>query len=129
MEKQKNAISRLTELYIYDPDAITKEEYSEKKRDLTAKIRDIEKRISALNDSGGSGSADLSFIKKASAFLVAQHINSKNHIDYGQIAVDLDAGILKDFVDQIVNEIFIQDGRIVRIRFASGLEHKFLYDE
>ena len=128
-DKQKNAISRLTELYIYDPDAITKEEYSEKKRDLTAKIRDIEKRISALNDGGGSGSADLSFIKKASAFLVAQHINSKNHIDYVQIAVDLDAGILKDFVDQIVNEIFIQDGRIVRIRFASGLEHKFLYDE
>ena len=34
-EKQKNAISRLTELYIYDPDAITKEEYSEKKRDLS----------------------------------------------------------------------------------------------
>ena len=128
-DKQKNAISRLTELYIYDPDAITKEEYSEKKRDLTAKIRDIEKRISALNDGGGSSSADLSFIKKASAFLVAQHINSKNHIDYNQIAVDLDAGILKDFVDQIVNEIFIQDGRIVRIRFASGLEHKFLYDE
>ena len=128
-DKQKNAISRLTELYIYDPDAITKEEYSERKRELTAKIRDIEKRISALNDGGGSGSADLSFIKKASAFLVAQHINSKNHIDYVQIAVDLDAGILKDFVDQIVNEIFIQDGRIVRIRFASGLEHKFLYDE
>lgn len=128
-DKQKNAISRLTELYMYDPDAITKEEYSEKKRDLTAKIRDIEKRISTLKNSDGSGAADLSFIKKASAFLVAQHINSQKHIDFVQIAVDLDAGILKDFVDQIINEIFIQDGRIARICFVSGLEHSFLYDE
>lgn len=128
-EKQKNAISRLTELYMYDQDAITKEEYSEKKRDLTARIRDIEKRISALESGSGSGAADLSFIKKASAFLVAQHIASNNHIDYNQIAVDLDAGILKDFVDQIISEIFIQDGRIVRLRFASGLEHEFLYEE
>ncbi len=128
-EKCKNAISRLTELYMFDPDALTKEEYSEKKRELTAKIRDIEKRISAASGSGGTGSDDLSFIKKASAFLVAQHISSKEHIDYSQIAVDLDAGILKDFVDQIIGEIFVQDGKIMRIRFASGLEHDFLYEE
>lgn len=128
-EKCKNAISRLTELYMFDPDALTKEEYSEKKRELTAKIRDIEKRISAASGSGGAGSDDLSFIKKASAFLVAQHISSKEHIDYNQIAVDLDAGILKDFVDQIIGEIFVQDGKIMRIRFASGLEHDFLYEE
>ena len=96
---------------------------------MTARIRDIEKRISALKNGDGSGAADLSFIKKASAFLVAQHINSQNHIDYGQIDVDLDAGILKDFVDQIPSEIFIQDGRIARLRFASGLEHEFLYSQ
>ena len=128
-EKCKNAISRLTELYMFDPDALTKEEYSEKKRELTAKIRDIEKRISAASGSGGAGTDDLSFIKKASAFLVAQHISSKEHIDYSQIAVDLDTGILKDFVDQIIGEIFVQDGKIMRIRFASGLEHDFLYVE
>lgn len=128
-EKQKSAISRLTELYMYDPDAITKEEYAEKKRELTAKVRDIEKRISTLKNSDDSGISDLSFVKKASAFLVAQHINSQKHIDYSQIAVDLDAGILKDFVDQIIHKIFIQDGRIVRICFVSGLEHEFIYQE
>lgn len=128
-EKQKNAISRLTELYMYDPDAITKEEYSEKKRALTARIRDIDKQISALKNSGDSGAAGLSFIKKASAFLVAQHIASSKHIDYNKIAVDLDAGILKDFVNQIISGIFVQDGKIVKIRFANGLEHEFIYQE
>ena len=43
----------------------------------------------------GSGSADLSFIKKASAFLVAQHIASEEHIDYMQLVTDLDNAIIK----------------------------------
>lgn len=128
-EKCKNAISRLTELYMFDPDALTKEEYSERKRELTAKIRDIEKRISAASGSEGSGSADLSFIKKASAFLVAQHIASAEHIDYMQLVIDLDNGIIKDFIDQLIDKIFVQDGKIMRIRFVSGLEHEFLYEE
>lgn len=128
-EKCKIAISRLTELYMFDPDALTKEEYSEKKRGLTARIRELEKQIETANGSNGSCSADLSFIKKASAFLVAQHIASTEHIDYMRLVVDLDNAIIKDFIDQLIDKIFVQDGRIMRIRFVSGLEHEFLYEE
>lgn len=46
-------------------------------------------------------------------------------LDYNQIAVNLDAGILKDLMDQIIHEIYVQDDRVVQIRFASGLEHEF----
>lgn len=126
-EKYKNAISRLTDLYMFDPDAITKEEFSARKRETTKKIREISRQITDLKESGGSGPADLAFIRKASAFLVAQRIASNEHIDYMQMAVDLDAKIMKDFINQIIDKIFIQDGRIVRIRFASGLEHDFIY--
>ena len=100
-----------------------------RKRELTAKIRDIEKRISAANGSEGSGSADLSFIKKASAFLVAQHIASEEHIDYMQLVTDLDNAIIKDFIDQLIDKFLFQDGKIMRIRFVSGLEHEFMYEE
>ena len=126
-EKYKNAISRLTDLYMFDPDAITKEEFSARKRETTKKIREISRQITDLKESGGSGPADLAFIRKASAFLVAQRITSNEHIDYMQMAIDLDAKIMKDFINQIIDKIFIQDGRIVRIRFASGLEHNFIY--
>ena len=128
-EKCKNAISRLTELYMFDPDALTKEEYSEKKRELTARIRELEKQITTSNGNSGSGSADLSFIKKASAFLVAQHVASKEHIDYMQLVTNLDNAIIKDFIDQLIDKIFVQDGKIMRIRFVNGLEHEFLYEE
>lgn len=126
-EKYKNAISRLTDLYMFDPDAITKEEFSERKRETTKKIREITRQIADLKESGGSGPTDLAFIRKASAFLVAQRIASNEHIDYTQTAIDLDNKILKDFINQIIDKIFIQDGRIVKIRFASGLEHEFIY--
>ena len=127
-EKYKNAISRLTDLYMFDPDAITKEEFSARKRETTKKIREIKHQITDLKENGGTGPADLAFIRKASAFLMARRIASNEHIDYMQMALDLDNKIMKDFISQIIDKIFIQDGRIVRIRFASGLEHDFLYE-
>ena len=58
---------------------------------------------------------------------MAQRIASNEHIDYMQMAVDLDNKIMKEFIGQIIDKIFIQDGQIVKIRFASGLEHDFIY--
>ena len=126
-EKCKNAVSRLTELYMFDPDAITKEEFSEKRRELNRRIRELSNQAEELKESGGPSAADLSFIKKASAFLVARKISSTEYIDFIQLCADLDAEILKDFIGQIIDKIHIQDGRIVRIRFVSGLEHEFIY--
>ena len=127
-EKCRNAISRLTELYLYDPEALTKEEFSKKKKELTKKIRDIDGQIDEITNAGeGSALADLSFIKKASAFLVAQRIVSKKHIDYIQMCLDLDNEILKDFIDQVIDQIVALDGRVQKIRFANGLEHEFTY--
>ena len=128
-EKYKSAISRLTDLYMFDPDALTKEEFSKRKREMTQKIQELTRQIIDLKENAGSGSTDLTFIRKASAFLVAQRIASNEHIDYMQIAVDLDNKILKDFINQIIDKIFIQDGRIMKIRFASGLEHNFVYPD
>ena len=126
-EKCKNAVSRLTELYMFDPDAITKEEFSEKRRELNRRIRELSDQVAELKEGGAPSAEDLSFIKKASAFLVARKISSEEYIDFLQICADLDAEILKDFIDQIIDRIDVQDGRIIRIRFVSGLEHEFIY--
>lgn len=128
IEKSKNAITRLTDVYLYDPESMTKEEFASKKKELVKKVSDLEKQLSdLLDDSGGDELADLSFIKKASAFLVAQRIASKNYVDYVQMALELDNDILKDFVDQIVDEIVVKDGRVESITFVNGLKHEFIY--
>jgi hypothetical protein len=126
-EKCKNAITRLTDLYLYDPESMTKEEFSVKKKELAKKITDLEGQIESFQADGGDDLADLEFIRKASAFLVAQRIISKKHIDYIQMALDLDNEVLKDFIDQVIDQITIRDGRVETIRFVNGLEHEFLY--
>jgi DNA invertase Pin-like site-specific DNA recombinase len=126
-EKCKTAITRLTDLYLYDPDSMTKEEFSAKKKELIKKITDLESQIESFHADSGDDLADLEFIRKASAFLVAQRIISKKHIDYMQMALELDNEILKDFIEQVVDRIIIRDGRVEKIRFVNGLEHEFYY--
>lgn len=128
LDKCKTAIDRLTDLYLYDPDSMTKEEFAKKKRDLVNKIAGYEKQIEASQATGNKDDlADLEFIRKASAFLVAQRIVSKKHVDYIQMALDLDNEILKDFVDQVIDRIEILEGRVRSIRFVNGLVHEFTY--
>lgn len=128
-EKAKNAIERLTDLYLYDPEALTKEEFSKRKKELMKKISAFDDRIAEYKNDSGSGEdlADLAFIRKASAFLVAQRIVSKKHIDYTEMAATLDNEILKDFIEQVVDHIVVRDGRVERICFVNGLEHEFIY--
>ena len=128
-DKCKTAIERLTDVYLYDPDSMSKEEFAKKKKELTNKIVAIEEQLDAAKSSGSGTEAlaDVSFVKKASAFLVAQKIASKNHVDFADLAYNLDNEILKDFVDQVVDQIVFLDGRVKSIRFANGLEHVFEY--
>lgn len=127
-EKCKTAIDRLTDLYLYDPNSMTKEEFSKKKKELLKKIAGFENQIEACQTTSGNDDlADLEFIRKASAFLVAQRIVSKKHIDYNQMAFELDNDILKDFVDQVIDRVVTLDGRVQEIRFVNGLVHEFHY--
>lgn len=89
---------------------MTKEEFATKKKELAKKIEGMERQLAdLLDDSGNDDLADMSFIKKASAFLVAQRIVSKSFVDYVGMAQELDNEILKDFIDQIVDQIVVLD--------------------
>lgn len=124
----KTAIERLTELYLYNPDAITREEYVKKKKELLDNISTLEERANSSKSKGDSdNSMDLSFIKKASAFLITQQIIKRNYNDYTQILLELDPEILKDFIDQTIDKIIINDGRVRKIVFINGLTHEFNY--
>ncbi len=129
-EKCTKAMERLTDLYLYDPDSMTTEEFSKKKRELKLKIESFEEQLSQYNMvSPENDISDISFIKKASAFLISQRIMSKKHIDYLNMSANLDNEILKDFIDQTVDHINIKDGRISSICFINGLQHEFIYSK
>lgn len=128
IEKSKNAITRLTDVYLYDPESMTKEEYSSKRKELAKKIEDMEKQLAGLLEAGEDKEmTDISFIKKASAFLMTRRLVSKSFVDYIQMAQELDNEILKDFIDQVIDQIIIDDGRVQSITFVNGLKHEFYY--
>ena len=43
------------------------------------------------------------------------------------MCLDLDNEILKDFIDQVIDQIVALDGRVQKIRFVNGLEHEFTW--
>ncbi len=126
-EKAQRAADRLMELYLFDPESMTAEEMSARRKEIQKNIHDIQEKIDALDAPAGPDAADLSFIRKASAFLISQKIMSRKHIDYIDLALQIDNEILKDFFAQIIDHITVKDGRIQEITFANGLTHRFIY--
>lgn len=54
-------------------------------------------------------------------------ITKKEYIDYAEITIYLDDDILKNFIDQVIDKIYILEGHITKIQFSNGLEHEFIY--
>ena len=47
----------------------------------------------------------------------------------GELSCAVDAKVLKDFVNSVIERIVLLDGRVASIEFKNGLVHEFLYRE
>ena len=129
-EKYSKAIDRLLDIYLYDSEAVSKEEFAKKQKDLQSKIDVIDEKIENLKISEANNKnlnpLDTSFIKKATAFLVSQKILSAKYIDFVDLALNSDPQILKDFVSQIIEYITVDENKVTKIKFINGIEHSFI---
>ena len=130
-EKLKNALQRLLDLYLFDSSAISQQTYIAKKDELEKNLKEVQAAIwKSKEDSGIRPDAlNTSFMKKASAFIVNQHILSKKEIDFEELACKCDTVIMKDLINATIERISIRGGRVDSIEFKSGLVHRFSYLE
>lgn len=130
-EKLKNALQRLLDLYLFDSAAISQQTYITKKDELENSLKEVQSSIKKNMDDSGirSDVLNISFIKKASTFIVNQRILSKKEIDYEELACKCDANIMKELIKATIERIDIRDGHIEAITFKSGLVHRFKYAE
>ncbi len=130
-EKYKSALQRLFDLYLFDSSAMSQKDYMLKKEELENKLQEVQDAIEkSINESGCSTDApDVSFIKKASAFVVNQRILSKKEIDFEDLATKCDAEVLKDLITSTIEKIGVKSGKVEFIKFQSGLVHRFEYKE
>lgn len=129
-KKLERALTRLEDLYLFSEDSMSEKNYLIRKQEM-------EKRKNVINDELKARSIqisrdipghDLSFIKKATQFLLSQSLISNRSINYNKIVAITDKKLLKDFMQCVIKTIVIEeDRRISSIEFVNGMTHRFVY--
>ena len=127
----ERALARLKSLYLYSDEGMSETDYVISRNDLMASLDGVTERLDVVENSLAEHLtlSDEEFMAKASYFLVAQKLNEKRHIDYEQFIKKIDSRILKDFINSVVQNFCIKNGRVVSILFKNGIEHRFLYSD
>lgn len=125
--KTEIALNRMKSLYLFDESGISKSEYIKERQKLIEQIEDLEKRISVLQTPDNNETYSEEFEAKASYFIMVERLLSGQYIDYVKYIKGIDPKVPRNFFHQIINKIYITDGRVSSIEFANGMTHKFSY--
>ena len=127
----ERALARLKSLYLYSDEGMSETDYVISRNDLMTSLDSVTERLDVVENSITEHLtlSDEEFMAKASYFLVAQKLNEKRYIDYEKFIKKIDSRILKDFINSVVQNFCIKNGRVVSILFKNGIEHRFLYSD
>ena len=127
--KKERALARLKSLYLYNDEAISERDYLLEKKALEDSIKTIDKRLEEIERASSEHFTltDDEFMAKASIFIMTHQLQNKRFIEFDKLIRKIDAQIIKEFVNSVIQKIVIKNGKVVSIRFKNGLEHKFLY--
>lgn len=127
-EKQERALDRLTKLYLYSDDTMSDSEFIIEKSKIIESIEEINERIGMANSEDWNQSvSDEVFIQRASEFIISQKLTGRNYISYKSLAMSVDAEVLKNFVNSVIDSIIMDKGQVRQIIFKNGLSHKFIF--
>lgn len=127
-QKLERALDRLTNLYLYSDNAMSETEFIIQKSKLTDGIDEINEQIGFANsDDWQQSVSDEVFIQRASEFIIAQKLSDRNYISYKRLALSVDAEVLKNFVQSIIDSIIMDKGQVKQIIFKNGLSHTFIF--
>lgn len=128
-QKLERALNRLTNLYLYSDNAMSETEFIIQKSKLTDGIDEINEQIGFANsDDWQQSVSDEVFIQRASEFIIAQKLSDRNYISYKRLALSVDAEVLKNFVQSIIDSIIMDKGQVKQIIFKNGLSHTFIFN-
>lgn len=126
LEKYKRALTRLEDLYLFDDDAMSEKDYLVKKKKIEDKIKEFEKNesIKTLDET-----IDINFLIECDDALFKHKILNDKNIDFKKLYMNVDTKLLKDFINSIVKNIEIRNGKVSAINFKNGLKHRFIYKD
>ena len=126
----ERALDRLLSVYLYSESSMSEAEY-------VAQQNVLRSQLAQVNDDLGIVKADAPFdflsdndlLVRASEFILAQKLSGRSYVNYARLASTVEPGVLKTFVQSIIDHITIYDGRVKTIIFRNGLAANFVYRE
>ena len=128
-KKLERALERLENLYLFSEESMSEKNYLLKRQELQKKIDSINSDIKKRSREYSQNllETDLSFIKKATQYLLAQNL-FVDEIDYNEFVKVIDKHVLQDFMRNVVKNIVVEEDRTISsIEFVNGLKHRFVY--
>ena len=130
LKKQRRALDRLNDLYLYSENSISEREYLVRKQQITDCIQEINDTIEAIAKENHEQSIDDNeFIKQASTFILNQKLADRQYVCYTKLAETLSPETLKAFFSSIIDSIIMRAGKIETVIFRNGLSQTFIYKE
>jgi DNA invertase Pin-like site-specific DNA recombinase len=129
--KYEKALTRLEDLYLFSEEAMSEKDFLFKKRDIMQNIDRINGELAELHKKSSDMklTTDISFLNKASHFLMTMELTSKRDIDYRKLLETVDKEVIKDFIRTVIDKIIVVDKKVYSITFQNGITHKFVYKE
>ena len=126
--KLENALARLNALYLYDDEAMPEKDFVMQRGQISKQLEEVNARIAAIqSQEAASNDVDDNFIAKASYYIMANKLIEDRYIDYEKYIRTLDPSIPRNFLQQIIDHIVVNDGRVASITFKNGATHTFTY--
>lgn len=125
--KFKRALERLEDLYLFSEDSMSEKDYLVKKYNLDNKLNKLRNDFkSKYKEKEKTHTGDMDFLEKATKYLILKNIVSdkSNYNDFIKI---IDKNIIKAFMNTVIEEISINDGKVMYIKFTNGMIHRFIY--
>ncbi len=125
----ERAMERLKNLYLYSEENMSEKDYVIEKAQLVERLEKIDARLDEIQ-AGFSGQFDLTdneLLEKASYFVLSQRLLDKRFIDYRRLLEESEPQVLKEFINTVISNFCILDGKIISITFKNGIIIEFDY--
>lgn len=124
-EKQRRALKRLQDLYLYSDKSISEKDYIIRRDEITSQLDRIEEKLGEKTQDAFDGLSDEDFVRQASHLLISSRLQNKEYIYYKDFAESVSRDVLQEYVKGIISKVMVSDGLVVSITFKNGLTHVF----
>lgn len=126
-ERLERALERLKKAFLFDDGGMTEKEYFDTKQNLEMELVAVKNSIAATIRQDETHDIDLSFLSKASSFLISQSLQGSEEINYQDLWFAVGREALCDVAHSMIEKVYVHDGHVVRIVFKNGMEHRFVW--